>query len=149
MYGGPALKSLIVLVRPALSFLPDRDPCTPDESSRSVAVLGCKLCDAGGARCRSGIASLVSARIKRKTEKTLDKLGISAEYILGSAKSVHDKAIEELNSKGFNSAVAAIAIKAQELLGRNQALWTDKVEHTHRLSLEKLVCGDGGEGAMD
>jgi phage terminase small subunit len=80
-------------------------------------------------------------RVQQKTTKTLDKLGISAEYILGSAKIVHDKAIEELNSKGFNSAVAAIAIKAQELLGRNQALWTERLEHNHTLTLEHLVCG--------
>lgn len=77
----------------------------------------------------------IQAAVQAAMDKRADKLGITAEYVLNNivkigercmqAEPVYDK---EGNPTGEYTFNANGALKAQELLGRNLKLFTDKIE---------------------
>lgn len=99
---------------------------------------------------------MVSAQINKKHEKTLEKLEITREYVLGGIKSTIERCRQAepvLDKKGNQvyteteegeEALAYTfqslgALKGYELLGKHLKLFTDKVEHEHKITLEKLI----------
>lgn len=69
---------------------------------------------------------IIKEAINKDLDKTLEKLGIDAEYILGGIK----KTIERCEIEDKHDAGAIL--KGFELLGKYRSLkmWTDKVEHS-------------------
>jgi phage terminase small subunit len=68
----------------------------------------------------------VAQEINKDLDKTLEKLGIDAEYILGGIKKTIERCEEEEKHD------AGAILKGFELLGKYKSLklWTDKVEHS-------------------
>lgn len=92
---------------------------------------------------------IVAEAIKKDVDKTLEKLGIDAEYILGSIKETMERskqATPVLDKKGFPILIennkgdmvpaytfeAHAVLKGAELLGKykNLKIFSDKVEHS-------------------
>lgn len=68
----------------------------------------------------------IKSAIDKDVDKTLEKLGIDAEYILGGIKKTIERC--ETDDKPDSGAI----LKGFELLGKykNLKIWTDKVEHS-------------------
>lgn len=109
----------------------------------------------------------VSEVIAHKQGKRLEKLKLSADYVLGNIKEVGEYCMQKkwpkmvrrgremvqveevvINPETGDEELAEVyefdsmgALKAQELLGKHLKLFTDKVEHEHKFTLEKLIAG--------
>ncbi len=100
---------------------------------------------------------IIKAAVNKEIDKTLEKLGIDAEYILGGIKRVIERSMqaEPVYTKMGEHAVtetedgmatayqfeSGSALKGFELLGKyqNLALWKDKVEHSGKVESEVTV----------
>lgn len=98
----------------------------------------------------------VSEQISKKTEKRLEKLDITADYVLGGIKETIERCRQSspvLDRKGNpiltetedgDEAVAytfqAIgALKGYELLGKHLKLFTDKMEHSGEVTVNSAL----------
>jgi phage terminase small subunit len=110
----------------------------------------------------------IAQDIATKVGKRLQKLEISADYVLENIKEVGERCMQKkwpkmvrrgrdlvqveevvVNPETGEEELAQVfefdsigALKAQELLGKYLKLFTDKVEHSGKVTLEGLVCGE-------
>lgn len=113
-------------------------------SPKSAKVTGCRLLTNAN----------VQAAIDDKTQKRMEKLDISADYVLQTiAETVErcrqgvpvlTKDGEEIGEWQFDSFAV---LKGCELLGKHQKLFTDKLEHSGRL--EHVDCGTLSDKDLD
>lgn len=70
----------------------------------------------------------VAAYLKQKSQTIADKLGVTAEFVLGSLKSVHDKTVPTRHQSN-----PAVALKALDFMGKHLKLWDndDKKQQTN------------------
>lgn len=109
----------------------------------------------------------VSAAIAKETGKRLTKLNISADYVLQNIVEIGERCMQKrwpkmigkgkdakqvteyvTNPETGEEELAEVyefnslgALKAQELLGKYFKLFTDKVEHSGKVTLEQLIAG--------
>jgi len=87
---------------------------------------------------RIGQENLQKPVIQETIQESMDKrgeiTGITAEYVLNNIKTIGEKCIENDRETG--------ALKAQELLGKHLKLFTDKVEHSGDITVEKVMFND-------
>lgn len=77
--------------------------------------------------------------LKAKNDKIEANCEITKEYILSSLKYVADTSMTPDPMTGKIDATGAN--RALELLGKNKALFTEKIEQTMTLTLEHLIAG--------
>jgi phage terminase small subunit len=70
--------------------------------------------------------------------KRAEKCELTAELVIGNMRRLAAKAED---AEDFSA-----AIKANETLGKHLKLWTDKVEHSGRVTLEEFVVGSMKRG---
>jgi phage terminase small subunit len=92
---------------------------------------------------------IVAGRIKELMDKRSAKTEITAEYVLSTIKEVMErcKQAEPVRDKDGNETgewqfKEHGALKAAELLGKHLKLFTDKVEHSGKITLEDIIAGD-------
>jgi phage terminase small subunit len=83
---------------------------------------------------RVGIREAVDASLAKRNQK----VELTAELVIGNMRRLAEKA-EDAEDYGA-------AIKATETLGKHLKLWTDKVEHSGRMTLEEFVVGSMKRG---
>jgi len=74
-----------------------------------------------------GVREAVDAALAKRNEKA----ELTAELVIDNIRRIQAKAEA---SEDFNA-----ALKGNELLGKHLKLWTDKLEHSGRITLEELV----------
>lgn len=79
----------------------------------------------------------VKEAVQLRMDKRSKRVEITADYVLGTIQST----VETCKDIGEHPAV----LKGCELLGRHLKLFTDKVEHSGKFTLEDLVVDDSEE----